>query len=559
MIMSVIPKSSHEAVDLRSNKLIKLPKGEVMDHSDVIIIGSGINSLVAGALLSRSGQKVLILERESQLGGAIKTTTTATLPGFTHELLSSWHPLFVGGPAYAELKEDLDSRGLVYLNTLKPTGVVCQGGSAILSTDLAQTAAEFDRLGDGHAWVTMLNEFSSKIDLAFGLLGADLWRRNSLKLLTTARKRFGNRGLVATGAELLEPATPWLDRTFTSPVSKALLAPWALHNGLGPDDASSAFITKVIGAAVAYGGMPIPVGGGIKLVEALASIITDNGGTLTTQAEVDKIIVENGRAVGVRLQSGQIFSAKKSVLASTTPQALYQELLKGEILPVETVKSVEAFRFGRAAIQIHLALSEPPQWKVDPSLKDVAIVHVLDGMNSLSESVNASNRGFLPKRPTIVVGQPTAIDPSRAPEGQSILWIQLQENPQKILGDLAGQIEPGDGSWSDERLNAYAQRVLAQLSEQITNLESATLAKVVLGPVQIEKMNKNLVGGDPYSGDCRIDQFAVWRPLASATGHKTPVKGLWHIGASTHPGPGLGGGSGYLVAKRLTKKRFFGK
>ena len=529
-----------------------------MERSDVIIIGSGINSLVAGALLSRSGQKVLVLERNSQFGGAIKTVTTATLPGFTHELLSSWHPLFVGGPAYAELKDDLEARGLVYLNTSKPTGVVCNDGSAVLSTDLALTAAEFDRLGDGQAWTSMLNDFSAKIDLAFGLLGADLWCRNSLKLLATARKRFGNRGLVATGAELLEPASPWLDRTFSSPVSKALLAPWALHNGLGPDDASSAFITKVIGAAVAFGGMPVPVGGGIKLVDALASIITDHGGVLMTSADVERVIVQGGRATGVKLKDGREFSAKKSVLASTTPQSLYQDLLKGESLPPETTQSAEAFRYGRAAIQIHLALSEPPIWKADPALKDVAIVHVLDGMNSLSESVNASNRGYLPKRPTIVVGQPTSIDPSRAPVGKWILWLQLQENPQKILGDLAGEIAPGDGTWNDQRLNAYADRILAQLSEQITNLESATLAKVVLGPVQIEEMNKNLVGGDPYAGDCRIDQYAVWRPLASATGHKTPIKGLWHIGASTHPGPGLGGGSGYLVAKRLIKKRIFG-
>ncbi len=528
-----------------------------MERSDVIIIGSGINSLVAAAMLSKSGQKVLVLERNSQAGGAIKTVTAATLPGFTHELLSSWHPLFVGGPAYGELKADLEARGLVYLNTDKPTGVVCDGGSAILSTDLAATAAEFARLGDGEAWTGMLNEFLGKIDLAFGLLGADLWRTNSLKLLRTARKRFGNRGLVATGAELLEPASPWLDRTFTSPVSKALLAPWALHNGLGPDDAASAFITKVIGAAVALGGMPVPVGGGIKLVEALTSIITDNGGTVMTNADVIKINVSGGRATGVKLADGREFAAHKSVIASTTPQALYQGLLKGENLPVETTKSAEAFRYGRSAIQIHLALSEAPVWKADAALKDVAIVHVLDGMNSLSESVNASNRGYLPKRPTIVVGQPTAIDKSRAPEGKFILWLQLQENPRTILGDLAGEIAPGDGSWNDERLNAYADRVIDQLSEQITNLKSATLAKVVLGPKQIEEMNKNLVGGDPYAGDCRIDQYAVWRPLASATGHKTPIKGLWHIGASTHPGPGLGGGSGYLVAKRLTKKGLF--
>ena len=86
-----------------------------MERSDVIIIGSGINSLVAAAMLSKSGQKVLVLERNSQAGGAIKTVTAATLPGFTHELLSSWHPLFVGGPAYGELKADLEARGLVYL------------------------------------------------------------------------------------------------------------------------------------------------------------------------------------------------------------------------------------------------------------------------------------------------------------------------------------------------------------------------------------------------------------------------------------------------------------
>jgi phytoene dehydrogenase-like protein len=527
-----------------------------VNRSDVIIVGSGINALVAAAILAKSGKKVLICERNNVPGGAIKTVTDATLPGFTHELLSSWHPLFVGGPAYAELKSDLEAQGLVYKNTQKPTGVVCQGGSAILSTDLAATAAEFARLGDGEAWTAMLNEFLGKIDLAFGLLGADLWRANSLKLLRTARKRFGNRGLVATGAELLEPASPWLDRTFTSPVSKALLAPWALHNGLGPDDASSAFITKVIGAAVALGGMPVPVGGGIKLVDALLGIIKNHGGEILTNADVVKINVSGGRATGVRLADGREFIAAKSVIASSTPQGLYEGLLKGEDLPIETTKAADAFRYGRAAIQIHLALSEPPVWKADAGLKDVAIVHVLDGMNSLSESVNAANRGYLPSRPTIVVGQPTSVDPSRAPEGKFILWLQLQENPQKILGDLAGEIAAGDGTWNDERLNAYADRVIDQLSEQITNLREATLAKVVLGPKQIEDMNKNLVGGDPYAGDCRIDQYAVWRPLASATGHKTPIKDLWHIGASTHPGPGLGGGSGYLVAKRLTKKKF---
>jgi phytoene dehydrogenase-like protein len=474
-------------------------------------------------------------------------------------LLSSWHPLFVGGAAYALLKDDLDKKGLIYNNTESPTGVICKEGSAILFTNPEKTLAEFAKLSDSDSWTKMLAEFMPKIDLAFGLLGADLWRLSSLKLARTARKRFGNRGLVATGAELLEPAQPWLDRQFTSPVSKALLAPWALHNGMGPDDAGSAFITKVISAAIALGGMPVPVGGGIKLVDALVSIISDHGGEVLTNADVAKVLVKKNKAYGVKLSNGQIFESKRAVLASTTPQYLYQELLSEVPISNEIKTAADNFRYGRAAIQIHLALSEPPVWVNDPRMKDVAVVHVLDGVGSLSESVNASNRGLLPARPTIVVGQPCAVDPSRAPEGKSIIWIQLQENPQVIIGDLAKQINIGNGEWNPTVLNAYTDRVIDQLSEQITNLKSATLAKIVLGPREIEAMNRNLVGGDPYAGDCRIDQFAPWRPLVTATGHRTPVKNLWHIGASTHPGPGLGGGSGLLVAQRLLKKSLFAK
>ena len=93
----------------------------------------------------------------------------------------------------------------------------------------------------------------------------------------------------------------------------------------------------------------------------------------------------------------------------------------------------------------------------------------------------------------------------------------------------------------------------SRLGESITNLDSATLERVVLSPADIEALNMNLVGGDIYGGSCALDQNLLWRPLAEAPGHETAVVGLWHIGASTHPGPGLGAGSGYLVAKELTK------
>ena len=105
----------------------------------------------------------------------------------------------------------------------------------------------------------------------------------------------------------------------------------------------------------------------------------------------------------------------------------------------------------------------------------------------------------------------------------------------------------------EELREAYADRICARLGTALTNLESATLRRVVLSPVDLEALDCNLVGGDIYAGSCALDQNLLWRPSGKTPGHRTPVDGLWHIGASTHPGPGLGAGSGYLVAKALTR------
>jgi phytoene dehydrogenase-like protein len=115
---------------------------------------------------------------------------------------------------------------------------------------------------------------------------------------------------------------------------------------------------------------------------------------------------------------------------------------------------------------------------------------------------------------------------------------------------MAGEIDH-IGGWSPQVRDRYADRIISQLKPHISNIDTHVAGTKVLGPADLEGLNANLVGGDPYAGDCRVDQYAMWRPLRVATGHNTGVAGLWHIGASTHPGPGLGGGSGYLVAKRL--------
>jgi len=524
-----------------------------MSMWDAIFVGSGINSLVGAALLSKAGWKVCVLERNSWLGGAIRTAEI-TEPGFMHDIFSAWHPLFAGSEAFGLLKKDLTERGLEYLNTEYPTASLMPDGSAaFLATSQPANVQEFDRLepGDGAAWAQTLDEFLKNADLAFGLLGTELWSGAGLQLAAKSFRRLGTQGTLEFSAALLGTSRDWLTSTFRAPAVHGLLAPWVLHMGLGPEGAGSGLMNTIIAVALQLGGMPVPRGGGAKLVDALVRLIRDAGGQLETGAHVERVEVKNGRAVGVRSQ-GKLIEARKAVICSVTPQQLYTQLLERRVLPDWVVDRAQRFRYGRADMQIHLALSEPPRWPHrDQRFLRTAIVHVNDGLDGVSRAVNEAERGLIPSDPTVVVGQPVAVDPSRAPEGHWIFWLQLQELPSRPKGDAAGELNTGDGRWTESLRERYADRVMAKLARQIPNLESSIRKRVVLSPADLEASNINLVGGDPYSGSCAPDQFFLWRPFAGVANHRTPVHGLYHIGASTHPGPGLHGTSGLLVAKHL--------
>jgi phytoene dehydrogenase-like protein len=528
-----------------------------MAAHDAVFVGSGINSLAGAALLAKAGWNVCVLEREERLGGCVYTSTDLTEPGFTHELLSSWHPLFQGSAAYAELKDDLDRQGLEYVNTELPTGSTFpDGSSAFLTTSLEQNMAELDRhaAGDGEAWKRQFEEFMADADLSFGVLSTELWSLGGLALGRRMLSRLGRDGLLGFAGNALATCRDWLGETFESDQAHGLLAPWVLHTGLGPDNAVSGFMTQVIACAVQLGGMPVPVGGGVKLVDALTETIREHGGEVRTGAEVERVLVANGAATAVRLADGETVQAGRAVVASVTPTQLYGRLLAAGEVPADVAAAAQRYRYGRAGMQIHLALDEPPAWYGDERLGRTAIVHVTPGLDGVSRAVNEAERGLLPAEATIVAGQPCAVDPSRAPEGKSVIWIQLQELPPgRVKGDAAGELDVGDGTWTEALREAYADRIVARLGRHVTNLERATRKRVVLSPADIERLNCNLVAGDIYAGSCALDQNLLWRPLPETPGHATPVDRLYLIGASTHPGPGLGAGSGYLVAKELTK------
>jgi phytoene dehydrogenase-like protein len=506
-----------------------------MADFDAVIVGSGVNALACGALLAKGGWRVCILERNDRFGGCIRTEEL-TEPGYLHDTLSAWHPLWVGGAAHAQLGDDLAQRGLEYVNTDYPTATVFPDGSAAFLLRTADgNAAEL-----GPEWPGVLERFFPNADLAFGVLGTELWSPGGLAFGGKALRRLGRGGAAEFAGELLLSSRDWLEQTFASEKARGVLAPWVLHTGLGPDQAASGFMTQVIAVAVQEGGMPIPRGGGAKLAEALVRLIRDHGGTCETGVDVDRVLVQSSRATAVRLADGETYTAERAVVASVTPTQLYERLLADVTVPDAQRAAAGRFRYGRAEMQIHYALSEPARWEGDDRLNRTAIVHVTPGLDGVSKAVNEAERGLLPEQATIVVGQPLTMDPSRAPDGAGLLWIQLQELPRAF-------------AWDDEAREAYADRIQRRLAKHIPNLERALVKRVALGPHDLERLNVNLVGGDPYGGALSLDQNFLWRPFPRSPGHGTPVDRLWHIGASTWPGPGLGGGSGTIVAQELLK------
>ncbi|MDH6233206.1 phytoene dehydrogenase-like protein [Mesorhizobium soli] len=523
-----------------------------MSTPDHIIVGSGINALVCAAVLSGKGAKVLVLERNDRIGGCIRTEEI-TEPGFIHDVMATTFVLFITSPAYASLAADLGRHGLEFCNTSLPTAVLRPDGShAILRNDRRANIEAFNALaaGDGSQYGKDVVSVEANAGTLFSLLGSELWTWSTLKLLLGEAWRKGPRGLAAFLGEMLTPARSWLESGYRSETMRALWAPWVLHAGLGPEDAFSAQIGKVIGFALEAAGAPIVKGGAQNALSAFEALIKERGGTIRTGADVTEILQSSGRATGVRLASGEEISASKSVICSVTPTQLYERLLGGE-KPKGDPDAVAKYRYGKGNFQMHYALDRPPEWE-NAELGKVALLHLTPGLDGVSKACNEAARGMLPETPTICVGQPHALDPSRCPEGKAILWLQLPEAPRSLKGDAAGELNvPADGNWTPELREAYADRVEAILTAHIKGFRKTVLARRAYSPADLEAMNINLVGGDPYGGSSTIDQAFLWRPFKASRNHETDIKGLYHIGASTHPGAGLGGGSGFLLGKKL--------
>jgi phytoene dehydrogenase-like protein len=517
---------------------------------DVIVIGSGHNGLVAAAYLARAGLSVEVLEQAEVAGGAVRSEEL-TDPGFVHDTFSSWHPLFKLSAAYAELGPELEARGLAYCETpVETTANVLPDGSATIAyRDPERTVEGFDAR-DRAEYLGQIQNFGATIDTVGQLLGSELYSGAAARLAWKLGRSLGRRPAMVFVSDVLSSAAAWFDRHFAGSEVANLYAPWALHTGLSPDSAGSGFQVLAIAGSLHAVGMPVVQGGAQNFVRAFERLISEHGGRVRTGIAVEQIITRGQTAVGV-VAGGEEILANRAVVANVTPTQLYGRLLAPGAAPEQVVTEATRFRYSpRGGTQIHVALSEHLRWR-DSRLDGVPIVHLSGGLRSVSLACAQGAAGLLPAEPTIVVGQPTVVDPSRAPERSAVMWIQLQQVPYAPRGDAAGEIDTGDGGWTEELAVAFTERVLGALEPHVENWPEVRGTSVTLSPEAIERRNPNLVRGDIYAGDCELGQSYLWRPLPGYGAHATPLERLYQCGASTYPGPGLNAASGRIVALQI--------
>ena len=518
---------------------------------DAILIGSGHNALVCGTYLARAGWSTLVLERAEQPGGAV-ASAELTRPGYIHDLFATNMNLFLGSPVNAELGGELERHGLRYASSDRPFANVYPDGKALhVRQDVGKTLAELEAHdpADAAGWRELDALYERLSPALFSLYGSRLDTRSLARLAVAQVPALGTDGCREL-ARLLVSSTRELAETYLhSPEAHALLACWGMHLDFGPDVSGGAMFPFLEAFTDMRTGISVARGGASKLIEALAGLGSEAGMELRTEAEVTRVSVAGGRAVGVELASGERIAARRAVIAGVTPPILH-DLLAGGPLADAVTAAARRYSFGPGTLMVHLALSRAPDWAAGQELSQFAYVHVAPYVADLADTYAQACAGFLPAEPMLVVGQTSAVDPSRTPAGDNgaVLWVQVRALPAEIRGDAANTIGARDWSVAAE---PYADRVLAKLERYAPGIGELVLDRAVLTPADLERHDPNLAGGDSIAGSMHLRQNFLFRPSPGIADYETGIDGLLMVGAATWPGAGVNALSGYNVAQKL--------
>ncbi len=447
------------------------------------IIGSGPNGLSAAIVLAAGGLATNVFERNLQIGGACSTAET-TLPKFRQDLGSSVYPMGVASPFFRSLPINIP-----WIEPTAPCAHPLDDGTAVLlEHSIEATVATLDAC-DGSRYRSLIAPLASELaELSEDILGPIL----HIPRHPFVFARFGSSALL--------PAASLARSHFTGKRAQAFFTGMATHSVLSLDAPASAAVGLTLIAAGHASGWPILRGGAQALPDALARYLEDLGGRIEIDHEVTQL------------------PETDLILADITPRQLLR--IAGSQLPSRYCMRLERFRYGAGAFKIDYALSAPIPWTA-PECSRASTVHIGGSLEEIAES----ERTFTSDRPFVLLGQPSLFDPSRAPVGQHTAWAYCHVP---------------NGSAKD-----YTESIERQIARFAPDFRDCVLARCISSPVELERWNPNLIGGDFLGGAMDIRQL-LFRPTPSL--YRTPRSNLYLCGASTPPGGGVHGMSGYHAA-----------
>ena len=517
------------------------------------------------ALLARDGWSVCVLERDDRLGGAIRTERRLHAPRLHARGAELLAPALhrARPPTRSSARSSAGAASSTSTPTSPPATAFPDGSAMFLQTSLEANVAEFDRFaaGDGAAWQRQFEEFMANADLSFGVLGTELWSGAGLGLgaADAAPLRTAGAARVRRARALDLPRLD--DEHVPRPTRRtACSRRGCCTRASAPTARSSGFMTQVIACAhparrhAGAGRRRRP-----RSSTRSPGIVRDAGGELRTGADVERILVADGardRCRARRRRDGRgraRASSRASRRRSSTAGCSRRRRCRPSVR-----EAAARYRYGRAGMQIHIAMDEPPRWKGPDAerLARTAIVHVTPGLDGVSRAVNEAERGLLPAEATIVAGQPCARRSVACARGQV---DRLDPAPGAPAGPREGRRrrrarrrrrDAGRRSCA-RRTPTGSSRGSASRSRTSARRRSKRVVALPRRPrgAQLQPRRRRHLRGQLRARP----EPALASARARRPGTRTAVEGLWHVGASTHPGPGLGAGSGYLVAKELTK------
>lgn len=467
---------------------------------DAAIVGSGPNGLAAGIKLAQEGLSVVVYEAKATIGGGLRTAEL-TLPGYKHDICSAIHPLAVSSPFFNTLP--LDQHGLEWVYPdIQLAHPFDTGKAALLYRSIERSADTLNL--DAYAYKNLFESFVKNWDF----LKEDLLAPLQFPKHPWLMARFGFYGI--------RSANSFLRSSFDFEKARGLFAGLAAHSNMSLKKSITSAFGLVLGISGHAVGWPFPKGGSQKIADALASYFQSLGGKIYTNTPIENL--------------AQIRA--KVILCDITPKQLIQ--IAGNQLPSTYKKRLERYRYGPGVFKMDWALSSPIPWIAEECLK-AGTVHIGGTAEEIVYSEEMVAQGKVSTKPYIILAQQSLFDKTRAPEGKQTAWGYCHV-PNGFNENMTGVIEN-------------------QIERFAPGFKDCILARSTKSPIDLEKYNPNLIGGDINGGIQDIYQLFT-RPIASLSPYATPLKNVYICSSSTPPGGGVHGMCGYQAALSALRKSF---